>query len=266
MRKGTVAAKLIVLTHQGQETADADVIEEQPLSIYVNGAELATMMCTPVHQEAMAVGFLLNEGLINSLDDVGVAHLCAEGTCVDIWLNVPGFKPPRRPILTSSCAGGVTFDDLTHLLPPLRYDSVRITPDRLHKLMGDLYRAAVLHPLAGGAHTSALSDCAALLLVAEDIGRNNTLDKLHGLAAQQGIATQGNIILTTGRVSSEMMGKARRMETPLVCSRTSPTSLSVRLAKLWNITLVGYLRADSMTIYAHPERLVVEGKGESLES
>lgn len=259
MTKGVLLTHLTAITDRGRETIEANVIEEQSLSIYVNGAEVATIMCTPIHQEALALGFLLNEGMIDSMDDVGVAHLCAEGTCVDVWLTRSGFEPPQRLILTSGCAGGVTFDDLTQLLPPLQSTDFRITPKKLQDLMNKLYRAAVLHDRSGGAHTSALSDGEALLLIAEDIGRHNTLDKLHGMAAQQGINTRGGILLTTGRVSSEMLNKARRMEVPLVCSRTSPTSLSVKLAERWHITLIGYLRRGKMSVYAHPERLVSEG-------
>lgn len=259
MSKGTVIFDLITLAHRDQKAIEAEVIEEQPLSIYVNGKEVVTVMCTPIHQEAMALGFLLNEGVIGSIDDVSVIYLCAEGTCVDIWLNVSGFEPPRRLILTSGCAGGVTFDDLTRLLPPLQYADLRIAPEKLKGLMNDLYREAALHSLAGGVHASALSDGETLLVVAEDIGRHNTLDKLRGMAAQRGIDTHGCIVLTTGRASSEMLNKARHMEAPVVCSRTSPTSLSVELARLWNITLIGYLRQERLSVYAHPERLGLEG-------
>jgi FdhD protein len=247
---------LVVLARRAREITEAAVIEEQSLSIYVNGTEVATVMCTPIHQEALALGFLLNEGMIGSVDDVGAAHLCTEGTCVDIWLNISGFEPPRRFILTSGCAGGITFDDLTRLLPPLPYSDLRIAPEKLQALMDALYQEATLHSLAGGVHASALSDSETLLLTAEDIGRHNTLDKLHGMAAQRGIDTRGRLLLTTGRISSEMLNKARRMEVPLIASRTSPTSLSVGLARLWNITLIGYLRRDRLSVYAHPERLM----------
>ena len=99
-------------------------------------------------------------------------------------------------------------------------------------------------------HTSALADGDKLALVAEDVGRHNTLDKLRGMALMKGLDTRDMILLSTGRVSSEMIGKARQMGTPIVCSRTSPTSLSVALAEQWNITLVGYLRRNSMNVYA----------------
>jgi FdhD protein len=92
--------------------------------------------------------------------------------------------------------------------------------------------------------------------VAEDIGRHNTLDRLRGECLRSGLDPHGLILLATGRISSEMIQKAVRMGCPVVASRTSPTSLSVGLAREWNITLCGYVRRNRMNVYAHSERLV----------
>ncbi len=94
-----------------------------------------------------------------------------------------------------------------------------------------------------------------MLLVEEDVGRHNTVDKIRGAAALEGITTRGRMLLTSGRISTEMISKARKMETPIVCSRTSPTSASVRLARAWNITLVGYARAPRLRVYTGEERI-----------
>jgi FdhD protein len=95
------------------------------------------------------------------------------------------------------------------------------------------------------------------LLQVEDIGRHNCLDKLQGTALLAGVPTKDRILLSSGRISSEMINKARRLETPIVCSRTSPTGLSVALAEVWNITIVAYLRQDRMRVYTHPERVKI---------
>jgi FdhD protein len=237
------------------EAVTAEVIDERLVSIFVNGVELATIMSTPCDQVALALGFLANEGVIAALDEVRVAHVCPSGACVDVWLRRVDLDPPRRLILTSGCGGGVTFDDLTAAHPPVEADGMCVSPARLWSLMDGLYEQARLYSRARGVHTSALCDSQRVLTAAEDVGRHNTLDKLRGKALMQGMDTRGGVILTTGRVSSEMINKARSMGVPLVCSRTSPTSLSVRLAHEWNMTLVGYLRRNSMTIYTHPERV-----------
>ncbi len=255
--QGTIRSGYTVVTRSGWEVISADVIHERPVSIFVNGQELATIMCSPCQQDALALGFLANESVIESLDDVRAVHICPSGACVDVWLKSATFDPPRRMILTSGCGGGVTFEDLSATFEPLEAD-VRVTPAQLWRLMDQLHQTADLYSRARGVHTSNLSDGERPLLVAEDVGRHNTLDKLRGLALLRGIGTKGRIILTSGRISSEMINKARHMGVPIVCSRTSPTSMSVGLAREWNITLVGYLRRNSMNIYAHPERVQLE--------
>jgi FdhD protein len=226
---------------------------ESALSIYVNGFELATLMCTPLQQQALAIGFLANEGLIAALGEVRVAHVCARGTCVDVWLS-HALQRPSRSIITSGCGGGLTFDDLSRHVEPLHSD-VRVTPAQIHTLMRQLYSAGQLYGAVRGIHSSALSDGERLLLVAEDVGRHNTLDKLRGLALLQDVDTRDRILLSSGRISSEMLNKAAQMGVPIIVSRTSPTSLSLALAQAWGITLIGYARAGRMNVYTGEERV-----------
>ena len=254
---GVVPSQYTVVTRSGVEVVDAEVIHERLVTIFVNGQELATIMCSPCLQDALALGFLANEGVIESLDDVRAVHICPSGACVDVWLRSANFDPPRRMILTSGCGGGVTFNDLSQTFEPLHSD-LRVTSDQLWHLMDELNQSATLYQRAGGVHTANLSTTDHHLLVAEDVGRHNTVDKLCGLALQQGIKTRDHLMLTSGRISSEMITKARRMQIPIVASHTSPTSLSVELAKEWNITLIGYLRRNSMNIYTQPERVLLD--------
>jgi len=253
MSEGIV--KLAYHEYRGDWRAvDEDVIEEGFVSIFVNGEELATVMCSPREQDRLALGFLCNEGIIDAIDDVRALHICPSGACVDVWLRRHDFVRPQRLILTSGCGGGVTFDDLSKTIEPL--DSpLTLAPGRLFELMGAMQQSGSLYARARGVHTSALADGERLRVVAEDVGRHNTIDKLRGACLLEGIDPRGMILLCTGRISSEMINKAARMGCPMVASRTSPTSLSVRLAREWNITLAGYVRRDSMNVYAHPRRL-----------
>jgi FdhD protein len=109
-----------------------------------------------------------------------------------------------------------------------------------------------------GIHTSALAEADRLLAVVEDVGRHNTIDKLLGRCLSEGIPTADRLLLSTGRVSSEMLYKAARAGIPFVVSRTSPTSLSVALAAAWNVTLVGYVRRDSLIVYHGQARVIKE--------
>jgi FdhD protein len=231
------------------------VIEEALVCIFVNGQELATFMCTPHHLEELAIGFLRSEGFIQNLADIDLLTLSASGTCVDIWLRDLNFTPPQRRIITSGCGGGVTFDDLSQRHPPLDV-TITLTPKQIAALMQKLHLAAELYNEVRGVHTSALSDGQELLLVAQDVGRHNTIDRLWGQALRQGLNTRGRILIASGRISSEMLNKAAKMEIPVIISRTSPTSLSVELGQAWNITVIGYVRGHTFRVYSVPERVV----------
>ncbi len=243
---------------------DADIIEEGLITIYVNGRELASLMCTPRDPSQLALGFLANEEFIASYRDVAVDYVCAAGDCVDIWLTKPVWDQPRRRIITSGCGGGLTFADLAAEQEPVGAE-LAIEPRRISELMTKLQTRDSLYARARGVHTSALSDGEHLVVVAEDVGRHNTVDRLRGECLRQGIDTEGLMLLATGRVSSEMINKAAKMGCPIVASRTSPTSISVKLALEWNITLCGYVRRTRMNVYAHPERLMSIG-GQNFEA
>lgn len=234
---------------------DGEVVEEALACISVNGQELATFMCSPRDLEWMALGFLYNEGLIEDMADVHHVRVSQSDSCVDVWLHDVGRELPTRPIITAGCGGGVTFDDLSGRHEPL-HSAARATPDQLAGLMRRMHMGAELYQRARGIHTAALAVGDDLLLQVEDVGRHNCLDKLAGAALQAELATRDCLLFTSGRISSEMLNKARRLETPIICSRTSPTSLSVALAESWNITIVAYLRQDRMRVYTHRERIL----------
>ena len=227
---------------------------EEAVTLYVNGESFVSLMCTPSLLEELALGFLLNEGFIKGLDDIGIVELCGGGRCVDVWL-AHAIEHPQLRTITSGCAGGTTFDDTATAHGTI--ESARtITAPQATRLMADLLSRARTYRQAGGIHVAGLSDGDELLCVAEDIGRHNALDKIAGRCLRQGHPLADSILLTSGRVSSEMVQKAARMKAPIIISRTSPTSLSVRLAEAWNITLIGYTHRRSFRVYTGQERVV----------
>ena len=231
------------------------IIEEALISIYVNGVELATIMATPQEQDLLALGFLKNEGLISSPDEIEILHISELGCCVDIWLNRP-FEKPKRTIITSGCGGGVTFTDPEVGIEPLN-SAITLEPELLRHAFRRLQSPQSLYARSRGVHAAGLLDpqTEELIAVVEDVGRHNTIDKLTGCCLKHGIETRDRVLLVTGRISSEMMRKTAMMGCPVVASRTSPTSLSVEMATAWNITLVGYVRQGRMRVYSCPERL-----------
>jgi FdhD protein len=247
------------------ESIDADVIVETPVSLTVNGDVWLTFMCTPVDLEYMAVGFLFNEGLIKSANEVADVRLCASGDNVDVWLSQSVEKPDkwRR---TSGCTGGMT-SVLNESPAQLFTNGGLLSANQVGELINQLFESQQLYRASGGVHTSALSDGQRIWIVAEDIGRHNTLDKIAGRCLLDRINPPRRIILTTGRISSEMLQKSARLKASTVISRTSPSSLSIELAQKWGITLIGYARRNRFNIYTHPERVLFapESKGAEKE-
>jgi FdhD protein len=256
------------------------VIAETPWVLYVDRRELVTFMCSPVGLHHLALGFLLSEGLIAGRDDVwqlkvyldedrvymyfpdaGLDRELAMPTCqeasgsIDVRLRAPLAARPEKRILTSGCGGGVTFDDLSGSRPPLASE-LRISTAQISQLMRQLNESAALYRASRGVHTSALADQEHLLVLAEDVGRHNTLDKIRGACMLGDLPTRDRVLVSSGRISSEMITKARKMEAPIVISRTSPTITSIRLAQSWNMTLIGYVRGRQMRIYTGVERVL----------
>jgi FdhD protein len=165
-----------------------------------------------------------------------------------VTLSHPVTLPTER-ILTSGCGGGITFR-IDHRLFPRLHSALRVGPAELGERMKDLYAAAVHYQRSRGIHGAALADRERLLLVAEDVGRHNAVDKIKGEALRRGIPTADRLLLSTGRISSEMLLKAARMEVPVVASRTSPTEMAVALAEQLGITVCGYVRPGGLNVYA----------------
>jgi FdhD protein len=237
------------------EHFDAETIVEMPVSLTVNGEVWLSFMCTPVNLEALAVGFLFNEGMIESMDEVEDVRVCEHGDNVDVWLSHAAEQPAswRR---TSGCTGGVTAVDLL-AKPNVSFDGNRleVQPEAIGRLVEMLFESQSLYRETGGVHTSALSDGENLILSAEDIGRHNTLDKIAGLCLMKNIFPEKRILITTGRISSEMLQKAARMQTPILISRTSPSSLSIEMAERYGITLIGYARKHRFNVYSNSQRV-----------
>lgn len=245
------------------QTLDVDGVREASVSLTVNNNTWLTWMCSPVALEALAIGFLYSEGFITSLGDVASVRVCSKGDNVDVWLYRDLF-PPQRWARASGCVGGVTAQPWARPLPRVT-DGAPLSSSAVGELMAQLYEAQQMYRTAGGIHASALSDGRSLFALAEDIGRHNTLDKLAGQCLLAHVVMTGNLLLTTGRLSSEMVGKAARMGVPIVISRSAPTSLAIELAERCGLTLIGYARRDSFNVYTCPERLLAESAPAGLE-
>jgi FdhD protein len=230
------------------EEVRGEVVREQPLTVSVNGERFLTLLCSPVKLEALVVGYLWMEKVIAGLEDITRLEVSVVDGRVDVTLAHPVTLPTER-ILTSGCGGGITFR-IDHRLFPRLTSSLRVRPEQLAAGMKELFAAAVHYRTSRGIHGAALTDGETLLVVAEDVGRPNAVDKVKGEALLKGLPTRDLILMSTGRISSEMLLKAARMEVPIVASRTSPTEMAVALAEQLGITVCGYVRPDGLNLYA----------------
>jgi FdhD protein len=239
------------------EEKRTNIISEQSINLTVNNEPWLTFMCTPTDLEALAVGFLYNEEIIETMDEVASVRVCPEETNIDVWLN-SSVKKPENWTRTTGCSGGET--SVENISPQVRkmvqQNDTKLPAEKVGELIELLGEVQSLYRESGGVHTSALSDGEKILIAAEDIGRHNTLDKIAGRYIMERINPIRKIIVTTGRISSEMIQKAGRIGAGVVISRTSPSSLSVQMADELGITLIGYARRDRFTIYAHPEGIL----------
>jgi FdhD protein len=243
------------------EEVTAEVVREQPLSVFVNGEKFLTLLCSPMMLEALVVGYLWMEKVIGDVAEITDLRVSPVDGLAEVTLSHPVTLPTER-ILTSGCGGGITFR-IDHRLFPRLDSRLRVRPAELMARMKDLFDAGVHYRRSRGIHGAALADHERLLLVAEDVGRHNAVDKIKGEALLRGIPTEERLLLSTGRVSSEMLLKAARMGVPVVASRTSPTEMAVALAEQLGITVCGYVRPDSLNVYAG--EAVVVGAPEGSE-
>jgi FdhD protein len=234
---------------------ETETIVETPVSLTVNGDNWVTFMCTPTELEAMAVGFLYDEGVIDTFAEVVDVRVCEHGDNIDVWL-AKSVQQPKSWRRTSGCTGGVTAVDLL-ARPEISFASNAplFQPQDVGRLVDLLFESQTLYRETGGVHTSALSDGRQILLAAEDIGRHNTLDKIAGLCLMRDVWPRTRVLITTGRISSEMLQKAARLGAPILISRTSPSSLSIQMAQRYGITLIGYARRQQFNVYTNAQRV-----------
>lgn len=228
---------------------------EMPLTIFINGQETVTILCTPTKLTHLVLGFLYSERIIANMREVASMRVCEDEPIADVRLSKTEYTMPPRRTLTSGCGSGISLKTEEQRVE----SDLVVTPGEVLSLMKQMYQQQNLFQLGGGIHSSALCNRQQILALAEDIGRHNTLDKILGECLMRGLPTQDCILLTTGRISSEMILKAARMQTPVVVSRSSPTARAISLGNDLGITVIGYARGSRLSVFSVEERLRLAG-------
>lgn len=258
------SAHKITRVIQGRsEQLERSVVEEYPLRLRVNGRELATLICSPHKLNFLLAGFFRLQGFIASLDEILSLGVCQDFGLAEVRLR--GELPQQlQPTLTSGCGTGIAYNLPSELLDNSGLRPRLYSSDSLCRLMKELNGMTEQYRSHGGIHSAAIGDTDGLLLFAEDIGRHNTLDRLAGEAMFRNIDLQDKMLVTSGRVSTEMVAKAARLGIGLIASRTSPTDKAIALCEQAGITLVGYLRGNSMEVYSLPQQLQLSNASEKI--
>jgi FdhD protein len=246
-----------------------DLAREEPLEIRVNGINVAVTMRTPGHDKELAAGFLLSEGIVHRNGDIADIMDCEGCEVSDLRntldvimapdVNVDFERLTRHVFASSSCGvcGKATIESVHQNFPPVVAGGPVVPMETIVRLPEILRAAQATFSKTGGLHASAIFDRdGRLIVLREDVGRHNALDKVigHGLLREL-LPFDKHLLLVSGRTSFEIMQKALAARIPIVCGVSAPSSLAVEFARESGQTLIGFLRGDTMNVYAHPERL-----------
>ena len=241
-----------------QETRTT-VIQEVPLTIYLNGDEVVTLMCTGKYARFLAVGFLKSEGLItnrNQLKDIHVEER-PERLMVRVETSHDSFKLQRLGrTITSGCGKGTSFERNVQTIASTTVTAqLNVTPEQILQLAAELDQRSTLYRATGGCHNASLATLERILIFREDIGRHNAIDMICGECFLGKIPTKDKLIVCTGRIASEILLKAMRLGVPVLVSGSAATRLSIDLARRTNMTLIGRVRHGHMVVYNHAGRI-----------
>src|SRR5512136_1175015 len=227
-----------------------EVVEEVPIALFVNGRHAMTAIMSTVQLEEFVTGFLFTEQIIKGINEIESIRIEQNRISV-ITKNLFKVLGPKKTIL-SGCGGSVSFIDAGKL-PTIQSD-LMVTPKKIEESI-KIALASDLHRITGGIHVVALLDNENVLSVSEDIGRHNAVDRVIGYGLRTGIDLSRTFIVSSGRISSEMVRKCLIANIPVIISRSATTTLSVEIAEKTGLTLVGFVRAEKMNIYSSPQRI-----------
>jgi len=256
----TNAEKFPVLqcTGEGKSRIEKAVAREILLTIFLNGQELVTLLCSPKDLNYLAAGFLTSEGLIKSRDEIKKIEVDEWAGVVRVETNGATEHDSRffaKRLITSGCGGGAAFYSDADIAIKKVASPMKISSDEIFTMVQEFQHRSELYLSTHGVHSAALCDNHTILLFKEDIGRHNAIDKIFGNCLLEKINTNDRAIISSGRVSSEIMHKVAKRDIPIVISISAPTSLGVKIADNYGITLIASVRANKFDVYTNEWRV-----------
>ncbi|OEU60641.1 MAG: formate dehydrogenase family accessory protein FdhD [Desulfuromonadales bacterium C00003094] len=250
----------ILKYRQGQTSEVSDVVvAEYNLAIQVNGRDFVILLCTPRSLDVLVAGFLFSEGIIrdrNELTELSIdvprqqARVTLSKTATARLSDQQSFDRKTVPTAGGKGHSALATSSLEALVGNCDHN-FSIQASKVLELMDRFSGKSQLFLDTGGVHSCALSDGNEILLFEDDIGRHNALDKVLGQAMMQDMPLQDKIILTSGRISTEILAKVARRGIPAIISRSAPTSAAIEQAKALGLTLIGFSRGSNFNVYTN---------------
>jgi FdhD protein len=247
------------ITSDGREPVEEPLAEETPVTIAYNGVAHAVMMCTPADLEDFAMGFSITEGVITRAGELGGIQVVRYSRGIELQLEIPAAlaasagQRSRRLSGRTGCGicGMERVDEVLRDLP--RVDSALVvTAEAIARAMRALRAQQPLNALTGAVHAAGWARAdGSLVMVREDVGRHNALDKLAGAMVRAAVSPADGFVVITSRGSFELVQKAAMLGASLLAAVSAPTALAVRVAHGAGITLAGFARDDRVTVYSH---------------
>ncbi|MBA3053187.1 formate dehydrogenase accessory sulfurtransferase FdhD [bacterium] len=251
--------EILRITGTGRTKIKDIVADEQPLTIDLDGSELVTLLCSPSDIKELSIGFLYSSGIIRAVGDIGKIVIDGNNSTAYVKLKkkIAGGDMLFKRIYSSGCGRGIIFYNMLDKIPrkKLKKDFY-ISAVKIMSLMKLFEKKSAVFKKTGGVHSAGFSPGKGIAVFKEDIGRHNALDKIIGEALIKNLDFENMIMLTSGRLSSEIMFKIRRTGVSVIVSRGAPTDQAVKLAREWDLTLAGFVRGGRMNVYSAEERII----------
>ena len=261
MKEVTRRVSILRVTDGNTSAVEDVVVREHYATIVLNDREVVTLLCSPAKLEYLAAGFLLSEGLVKSRDDIITTKVAGnkQRSTVRVKVKEPvgvvKYASSGR-IIASSGGRGIATDIGAGPKDQVKIESqLKISAGEIVALVEKFHQSSAVFTATGGVHSAALCNTRDIIVFSDDIGRHNAVDRVFGECLLKGIATSDRLVVTSGRVSSEILLKVARRNIPVIISISAPTDLAVRLADSSGITLVGFARGSRMNIYSHQWRV-----------
>ena len=253
---------IVRVTEQGMSQGEDITTMEFALTIILNNQELVTLLCSPADLKYLAIGFLASEGLLKSKDEIKKIVVDDQRGVVRVETEEDKGLASQllfKRLITSGCGRGASFYSAADAKNQARVESqIVISAPQVFALVKEFQHRSQVYKATGGVHSAALCDTKNIILFSEDIGRHNAIDKIFGECMLTDLPTEDRLIITSGRISSEILFKVAKRNIPILISKSAPTNLGVKLAADFGITLIGFARGKRMNVYTDSWRVVAE--------